>query len=787
MIAISLYRLLEILGLPFLVVYFLLRCLKDRRYFRQFRQRLGFLPDSYRQTSSGAIWLHAVSVGEVFTATALLRRLRTEFPLAPIYVSATTLAGKAAAEDKLRGLADGVFYAPIDYCSAVRRVLRRLRPRAVVVMETEIWPNLYREAKRAGCALIVVNGRISDRAAPRYRRLAWFFRQVLAWPDAILAQSEISARRYLELGAPSEKVRVAGNLKYDFDPAQARMPEALRELIHRLGPKEVWIASSTMPPARDGDPDEDEVVVEAFQKLERPGLLLILAPRKPERFDTAAELLRSKGVPFLRRSQLTAGASLALPGALLLDSIGEMSSLFGLADVVFMGGTLAQRGGHNILEPALFRRAIVVGPHMENFPEIARKFAQGGGLFPISSGAKLGAAVAGLLDDRASRVKLGERAGELAESERGATARAVSEIDRYYQQAVPAFLPPAPLAALLWPLSRLWLLGDRWKRAWTRPVRLATPVISVGGLTVGGTGKTPFVLWLAGRLKAEGIEVAILTRGYRRQSPEKVTILGPGETAPAAQTGDEAQSYLRASVGPVGIGADRSTAARQIEERFHPGVFLLDDGFQHYRLQRSKDIVLIDALDPFGEGQPVPLGRLREGLQALRRADIVVITRVEPGQRLEGIQAVIRRHNPTAPIFTARVVAEAWQPRSPKPLADARGSEPSHDRKGVVAAFCGLGNPESFWRTLEGLGIRPVVRRAFRDHHRYSAQELRELVRDARSRGAEALVTTEKDLMNLPEGWGDIASPLDLLWLPIRLEIEAAEELLSKLHLGLSG
>ncbi|MGA2325768.1 MAG: tetraacyldisaccharide 4'-kinase [Bryobacteraceae bacterium] len=772
MSAIVLYRLLQILGLPFLVVYFLLRGLKDRRYFRKFGERLGFLPDSYRQTGEGAIWLHAVSVGEALSAAGLLRRLRAEFPRAPLYVSATTLAGRAAAEDKLRGLADGVFYAPIDYCAAVRRVLRKLRPRAVVVLETEIWPNLYREAKRAGCALVVVNGRISDRAAPRYRRLAWFFRQVLAWPDAILAQSEISGRRYLELGASAEKVRVAGNLKYDFEPGQAQIPEAVRELMDRIDPKEVWIASSTMPPARDGDPDEDEVVVEAFEKLGRPGLLLILAPRKPERFDTAAELLRRKGAAFLRRSELRSGTPLALPGVLLLDSIGELSSLFALADVVFMGGTLAQRGGHNILEPALFRRAIVVGPHMENFPEIARRFAEGGGVYPIASGAELGGAVARLLEDVELRARLGQRAGALAEGERGATARAAEEIGRQYWQAVPAFRPPAPLSAVLWPLSRLWLLGGRWKRACARPVRLATPVISVGGITVGGTGKTPFVLWLAQRLKADGIQPAILMRGYRRRAPEKVTILGPGGQATPARTGDEAQSYLRSSVGPVGIGANRVAAARRIEEQYQPGVFLLDDGFQHFRLERSLDIVLIDALDPFGGGQPIPLGRLREGVEALRRADIVVITRVEANQRLDGIEAVIRRHNPEAPIFRSRVVAEGWRPRVVQ---------------GPVGAFCGLGNPEAFWRTLEGLGIRPVWRRAFRDHHRYTAEELREMTQEACRRGAEALVTTEKDLMNLPEGWGDMTPPLEVLWLQIRMQVEAAEELLARVRAGLSG
>jgi tetraacyldisaccharide 4'-kinase len=759
--------LLEILGLPFLVVYFLLRALKLRGYSRQFGQRLGFLPGSYRQTREGAIWLHAVSVGEVLAAVELLRRLRARLPRAPLFVSATTLAGRAAAEDKLRGLADGVFYAPLDYCSAVRRVLRRLRPRAVLVMETEIWPNLYREAKRAGCALVVVNGRISDRAAPRYRRLAWFFRPVLALPDAILAQSEISAARYLAAGAPAGKMRVAGNLKYDFDPRQAQVPEALRELLERIGPKQVWIAASTMPPAREGDPDEDEAVLEAFQALKRPGLLLMLAPRRPERFDTAAELLERRGIPFLRRSQLRAGDSLELPGVLLLDSIGELSGLFGLADVVFMGGTLARRGGHNILEPAFFRRAIVVGPHLENFAEMARKFSAGGGVYPIAGSAELSGAVASLLEDAGLRSRLGERAGELAEAERGATERAAEEIERQYWQAAPVYRRAQPWHALLWPLSRLWVLGGNWRRSAARPVRLATPVVSVGGLTVGGAGKTPFVLWLAGQLKAQGIWPAILTRGYRRRAPERCTILAPGEQVPVARSGDEAQSYLRAAVGPVGIAADRAAAGRLIEKRFHPAVFLLDDGFQHWSLERSLNIVLLDALDPLGGGEPIPLGRLREPPDALQRADMVVITRVEAGQRLDGVEALIRRHNASAPIFRARVVAQGWRPR---------------EVEGPVAAFCGLGNPQAFWQSLDGLGIQPVLRRTFGDHHRYSARELRELARQARARGAQALATTGKDMTNMPEGWRDATGGLEVVWLEVGMEVEGADELLARVR-----
>jgi 3-deoxy-D-manno-octulosonic-acid transferase len=763
--AIFIYRLVQILFFPFIVVYFLARGLKDRRYFQRFGERLGLLPGSFRQTDDGAIWLHAVSVGEVLSAVELLRCLRAEIPGAPLFVSVTTLAGRAAADDKLRGIADGIFYAPIDYYHVVRRVLRTLRPRAVVVMETEIWPNLYREAKRAGCALVIVNGRISDRAAPRYRSLRWFFRQVLTLPDATLAQTEISARRFRELGAPAGRVEIAGNLKYDFKPREAQVPPAIRELLERTAPRQIWIAASTMPPARDGDPDEDEAVADAFEALARahPELLLVLVPRKPERFDTAAALLRKRGIPFLHRSTLPPDGAVPLPGVLLLDTIGELSGLFGLADVVFMGGTLAHRGGHNILEPAFFKRAVIVGPHMENFSEIAEKFATGGGVCMIANAADLAGAVAKLLEDDDLRAGLGQKAGELAEAERGATARAVERIAGHYWRAVPVFRPPAPAVAVLWPLSRLWLAGGWLKRSLSRTERLRTPVISVGGLTAGGTGKTPFVLWLASQLKDRGLQPAILTRGYRRRAPERYTILAPGEKADVARTGDEAQSYLQAAIGPVGISADRAGAGRLIETRFQPAVFLLDDGFQHYRLERALDIVLIDALNPFGGGAPVPLGRLREGLGALRRAGAVVITRCEDGRKTDGIEETIRRYNPDVPIFHSRVVAEAWQPAPPS---------------GPAAAFCGLGNPGAFRQTLRSLGIQPVLERSFGDHHRYSGRELRELAAEARRAGAGVLVTTMKDFMNLPAGWKDVIDPLQLAWLDIRIEVDRGEGLL---------
>jgi 3-deoxy-D-manno-octulosonic-acid transferase len=196
-----LYQILQLASIPAVVLYLLYRGIRDRRYFEHLVERLGFLPGTYESTGSGAIWFHAVSVGEVLTAVPLIRRLRSERPQVRVYLSTTTLAGRASAEQKLEGLAAGVFFAPLDYRSSVRRVLRRLRPSLVIVLETEIWPNLYRESKRAGASLIVVNGRISDRALPRYLRFRAFFRHVLRWPDAILVQSEEDRQRYI--GAPA--------------------------------------------------------------------------------------------------------------------------------------------------------------------------------------------------------------------------------------------------------------------------------------------------------------------------------------------------------------------------------------------------------------------------------------------------------------------------------------------------------------------------------------------------------------------------------------------------------
>ncbi|MDE3194987.1 MAG: 3-deoxy-D-manno-octulosonic acid transferase, partial [Acidobacteriota bacterium] len=398
-----LYRFVQTLFSPVLLLYLASRALRGRRYWSTLPERFGRIPVSWQATAAGSIWLHAVSVGEVVAVIPLLDEIRKRNPRAPLFVSVSTLAGRETAEARLRGAR--IFYAPLDFVWCVRRVLRRIQPSLVVVMETEIWPNLFREARRIGCGLAIVNGRISDRAAPRYRRYAWFFRAVLPLCDRILAQSEEMRERFIEAGAVPEAAETAGNLKYDFQPRELPADSPVRAFIAEGPAAPLWIAAST---SEDSRIEEEDAVFAAQRAL--PGWRLIVAPRKPERFDPVARKLAASGLRWTRRT------SLDDPGAdvLLLDSIGELSGLFPFARVVFMGGTLAEKGGHNILEPALFGKPVIAGPHLENFRDIEAHFGKHNALLRIAEGGELPGAVTRAAGDP----DLGARALAAAEMER---------------------------------------------------------------------------------------------------------------------------------------------------------------------------------------------------------------------------------------------------------------------------------------------------------------------------------------------------------------------------------
>jgi tetraacyldisaccharide 4'-kinase len=312
---------------------------------------------------------------------------------------------------------------------------------------------------------------------------------------------------------------------------------------------------------------------------------------------------------------------------------------------------------------------------------------------------------------------------------------------------------------LLLPLSWLWQAGVVIDQARKRASRrtLKTPVVSIGALTMGGAGKTPMVLHLAKRLREMGRNPAILTRGYKRVSREPIVIVPRGGKASIESTGDEAQMFVRAGDAHVGIGADRYEVGRRMEAELAPDIFLLDDGFQHVQLHRVHDVVLVDGDDPEAGGV-FPAGRLREPLTALERATEIVITR--------GTRDFLQRFGYYAPVFRSRVVPGNWVNGEPGVCA---------------AAFCGLGQPDSFWRTLEGLGMKTIMRREFADHHRYSAAELTALAKDAAALGATVLVTTEKDTMNLCEGAAQLVAPLKLCWLKIGIEIDREDKFLARI------
>jgi 3-deoxy-D-manno-octulosonic-acid transferase len=775
-----LYRCLGWLLFPIFSLYLVRRVLRQRDYAKFLPERFGFLPSEMRQAGHSAIWLHAVSVGEIAAASGLVETMRKRFPLATMFVSVSTVAGRKLAETRLSDKVDGIFYLPADYCFAIRRVLRHIKPVAVVIMETEIWPNLYHEVKKTGAGLITVNGRISERAFPRYLKARWLFREVLALPSVILAQDHVSRDRFAALMDEHSTLSVGGNLKYDQNPREQLVPDPLQQLLQRLNPQHVWIAASTMPPAREGDPDEDEVVVEQFQHLVTrfPHLLLILAPRHPERFQRAAERLQQAGIAFIRRSEINGDSRqlIDLPGVLLLDSIGELASLFGHADVVLMGGTLNHRGGHNILEPAQAGCAIVLGPHMENFPEIAADFRSAGAVAEASTPQAMGEQVARLLGDAGARSQLGRLAGEQARRGRGATERCIACLAQLYEHCIPRLPRSWWHYAFFWPLAQAWRLAAGWNRS--RKLRdmkrLPVPVLCIGNVSTGGAGKTPTVIWLSKQLGASH-QPGILTRGYGRMSRDPVLIADPGTRLSRELTGDEARILIERTGLPVGIGADRYRTGLELLEKHPVSLLLLDDGLQHWRLARNCNLVVIDTLQPFGEDDLVPLGRLREPLaEAFARADLFLLTRTESGARLKGIERRLRGYNPNAPIFRSRVAPQHWvNARSGEQVALQALSQTT------MLAFCGLGNPNSFFLTLRGLGYNVTTRFPFPDHHLYRPFELERLDGLARARGASSLVCTEKDIHNLDQQWLQKPGHLPLYWLHVNTDVDEADALLA--------
>lgn len=419
------YSLITLLVFVVVSPYFVYQAIRYKKYIGSLRQRLGFLPISFNIDGDESIWIHAVSVGEVLTARALLPELRQRYPGLRIFLSTTTLSGQQVARTRLSD-ADAAFFLPFDLPPFVNRTLRLVKPRLFIMMETEIWPNLLRACRRHGVKTMLVNGRISSRSYPRYRLARGFFRGVLADVDRFCMQSDESARRIIDIGASAARVTVTGSLKFESleSPAVAAGRGAGRVLRYFRIPasRPVFMAASTLK-------GEETPVLSAFAALRRvqPSAMLIIAPRKPERFGETEDLARAEGFRVLRRTELAVDSE-PRADVVVLDSIGELAHLFQVATVVFVGGSLVDQGGHNILEPAVHGKPIIFGPHMQNFAEIAATFLTSQAAIQVMSASELTDVVLRLAGDPVERARLGAAARALVEANRGAKPRTLEAI-----------------------------------------------------------------------------------------------------------------------------------------------------------------------------------------------------------------------------------------------------------------------------------------------------------------------------------------------------------------------
>ena len=407
----TLLLILTILLLP----YILFKLATVPKYRGGITQKLGRLRKGVLKLLGGKrpIWVHAVSVGEVMAAHPLIRELRKRYPDRKLLLSTVTVTGNLTARQRVPE-ADAVFYFPFDYPWVVRRVIGSIRPAIVLVAETELWPNFFRELKRQGIPSAVINGRISPRSYGNYRKISGFFRQVFDHVDLFCMQSEEDAARIRDIGAKPERVLVTGNLKFD-----QKIPPAQRPPLSIPEGRKVITAGSTHR-------GEEAILLETFTKLRKrhPDLLMVIAPRHPERFDEVCGLITNAGYECQRRTRLKG----AVRDIVLLDTIGELRSFYGVCDIAFVGGSLVKVGGHNLLEPAAMKKPVIFSRYMFNFKEISEALIQADGGVMVKDKEDLYHRLLSLLDDRQAAAAMGERAFSVIAANSGATSRTIDAI-----------------------------------------------------------------------------------------------------------------------------------------------------------------------------------------------------------------------------------------------------------------------------------------------------------------------------------------------------------------------
>ncbi len=764
---------------------FVVRSIREQGFTERLKQSFGFLHDEALKpvANKNCIWVHAASVGEIVAASPLIREFRLVYPRRPILVSVVTSSGYEMAQRIVKN-ADSIIYFPLDLPWLSSGVVKMIMPSIFMPVETELWPNFLRAARKYKIPVMMVNGRISDKSVRNYRHLRGVLKDMLGTVCRFCMRSEQDASYIIKLGADPSLVTVTGNTKFDQTYTNVS-PKERRALLSKIGFREsdeILLAGSTHK-------NEEKYILEAFYELRKtkPQTKLLIAPRDIMRVDEIRDLVESFGFHAKTRTELNRNYTRG-HDVVILDTIGELGKMYSLGTAVYVGGSLVKHGGHNILEPAAHGKAIIVGSDMANFKDTHELFARRSACLTVKNAEKLKEKVLYLFNHPEVRRRMEAETLAIIQENLGASRKSalilkeiLDEYDRrrngnisqvnanietfqnYFYRLVHSetngvfdsiLLGFLYLCSVLYSQLvnlKLWLYKNSLLQASSLPCH----VISLGNITVGGTGKTPTALCLAAMIRDMGYRVAVLNRGYRAKWKGKIGVVSDGRKTfmTAAEAGDEAFLLAKNLPGvPVLIGADRARTGLYAVKHLEAEVVILDDGYQHWHLARDLDILLIDAINVFGNNYILPRGTLRESLSHIDRADVCLMTKVDqaPQKNLEKIRKTIADYNERAVL-----VESIHKPRCFIEIADwYKGSgkeiplEAMRGRK--ITAISGIGNPASFEQTIHDIGAIVVTSIRFPDHHDYSMREMQSVMEKSAAQGIEAIIITDKDAVKVP-------------------------------------
>ena len=798
-----LYNILGLLAFFVLILPFsVYRLVTEKGFSARFRQSLGLIrrEEIANVSNTDCIWIHGASVGEIVATSPIVKEIKKIMPERKVLVSAFTVPGYNMAS-QIISEADAIIYFPLDLAWVAESVVRRVHPGIFMPVETELWPNFLRALRERNIPVMMVNGRISERSVKTYQYLFGIWHDMLRTVSRFCMQSSIDANYITHLGADPQKIFVTGNTKFDQTYAEVT-PEDLANYKMELGLGEdafpVILAGSTHAP-------EEQYVLTAFSELHKkyPKARLIMALRFNNRVDEIRRLCDKFGYQAGLRSKLKdmSGPRPEYP-VVLIDTIGELGRIYSVGDLVFVGGSLMNHGGHNVLEPAAHAKPIVVGPSMQNFKDSYSLLSKAGALRTVQDAGGLTKTFLEIAGNDALRRQMGEASLQVIRENRGAALNTMHYLEDLLEKAsVPhaytkeypvntrnfndagggglkhsaaivqyifhmAHAPERPwyafiLLGFLRGLSYLYGFGARvnlwlYEAGFLSRRKLNCCVISIGNITVGGTGKTPTAQRVAKMIKNLGYRVVILNRGYRSHWDKPLGVVSDGRKIfmTSYEAGDEAYLMAKMMPGvPVVIGKNRDVTGSYAVEKLNAEVIIMDDGYQHWQLERDLDIVLVDTLNLFGNGNLLPRGILREPLSHLNRADLFLFTKSDQSSQLtrSSLTENIRQYNTKAPIVEsihhAKEFVEIadWYKgiqQNPLPLEELKGKR--------VMVFSAIGNPSSFEQNVSGCGLDIVEAIRYPDHHDYGMLEMQYIGERASKLKADALITTGKDAVKIP-------------------------------------